>query len=300
MDLNELAVFARVVQAGSFRAAAAALGMPKSTVSRKVADLEERLGTRLLTRTTRTLSLTEAGRLLHDHAVRIVTEAENAERAVASLTETPRGVLRVTTGVNAGFLGPIVRDYLERYPEVRLELYCTGRTVDLVEERFDLGVRFSRLHDSTLIARSLGRIRWLLVATPGYLKKRGRPRAPGDLQRHAFLGFGVGIDRVTLRLEQDGERVELALSPRLVVSDGEILREAALGGLGVALVAAHECVDDLRARRLEQVLRDWEAPSTPVHVVYPSTRLLTPTVKTFIDHLQARMTPPPWELGPLP
>src|SRR6266849_7480295 len=135
MDLNEMLVFTRVVQAGSFTTAARALGMPKSTVSRKVSELEERLKARLLQRTTRKLSLTDVGRTYYDYCARIVGEIEDAERAVSRLSETPRGILRVTAPINVSFLGPIVSDYLKRYPEVRLELFCTARTVDLVEER---------------------------------------------------------------------------------------------------------------------------------------------------------------------
>src|SRR5260221_6497207 len=193
MDLNEMLVFARVVQAGSFTTAAAALGMPKSTVSRKVSELEERLKARLLQRTTRKLSPTDAGRTYYDYCARIVGEIEDAERAVSSLQATPRGVLRVTAPVNVAFLGPIVSDYLKRYPDVRIDLFCTGRSVDLVEERFDLGIRAGALADSTLIARSLGMVKWFLVATPAYLKKHGRPQTPDDLKRHACLLFGVGI-----------------------------------------------------------------------------------------------------------
>src|SRR5438445_10999747 len=140
MDLNELLVFARVVQAGSFTLAAASLGMPKSTVGRKVSELEERLNARLLQRTTRKLSLTDVGRTYYDYCARIVGEVEDAERAVSSQQETPRGLLRVTAPVNVAFLGPIVSSYLKRYPEVRLEMFCTARAVDLVEERFDLGI----------------------------------------------------------------------------------------------------------------------------------------------------------------
>jgi len=299
MALDELVVFARVVQAGSFVAAGKALGMPKSTVSRKVAELEERLDVRLLQRTTRKLSLTDAGRVLYDHSARLASEIETAERAVTSLRETPRGLLRVTAGVNASYLGPLVRDYLKRYPEVRLELYCTGRQVDLVEERFDLGIRAGRLPDSSLIARSLGRTTWFLVATPAYLKKRGRPRAPAELAAHDVLVFGTG-DRVTMRLRRDDDEATVEVVPRLVVSDMDILAQVAAGGMGIALAPAHQCVDDLRAKRLERVLREWEAPAVPIHLVYPSTRHVSPTVKSFIDHLEASMTPPPWELGPLP
>jgi len=294
-------VFARVVQAGSFTTAAAGLGMPKSTVSRKVAELEERLDARLLNRTTRKLSLTDVGRTYYDYCQRIAGEIEDAERAVSSLQETPRGLLRVTAPVNAGFLATIVSDYLKRYPEVRLDLFCTERRVDLIEERFDLGIRAGLLADSSLIARSLGHVTWFLVASPGYLKRRGRPKSPDDLKPHDCLLFGpMSSGGAGVVLENGGTSTALTLSPRLLVGDMDVLRGAALAGLGIALLPAFECVDDLRAHRLERVLRDWNAPPTPVHVVYPSSRHISPKVKTFVDHLQASMTPPPWELGPMP
>jgi DNA-binding transcriptional LysR family regulator len=300
MDLNEMLVFARVVQAGSFTKAAAELGMPKSTVSRKVAELEERLKSRLLQRTTRKLSLTDVGRTYYDYCARIVGEIEDAERAVSRLQETPRGLLRVTAPVSVAFLGPIVGDYLKHYPEVRLDLYCTGRTVDLVEERFDLGIRAGTLADSSLIARSLGSVRWFLVATPGYLKRRGRPRSPEDLKKHDGLLFGPSLDSASVHLESAGRSVQVALPARLWVGDMDILHTVAIAGLGIALLPAYLGVEDLRARRLERVLPEWNAPSTPVQVVYPSTRYLSPNVKSFVEHLQERMTPPPWELGPMP
>ncbi len=300
MDLNEILVFARVVQAGSFTSAAAELGMPKSTVSRKVSDLEERLKSRLLQRTTRKLSLTDVGRTYYDYCARIVGEIEDGERAVSRLQESPRGLLRVTAPVNVAFLGPIVSDYLKRYPEVRLDLLCTGRAVDLVEERFDVAIRAGTLADSTLIARSLGSARWFLVATPAYLKRRGRPRSPDDLKKHDCLLFGPGIDNAGVRLENADTSVQVAVSARLMVTDMDVLHAVAAAGLGIALLPASVCAEDLRARRLERVLPDWNAPSTPVHVVYPSTRHLSPKVKTFVEHLHERMTPPPWEVGPLP
>ena len=300
MDLNEIMVFTRVVQAGSFVAASAELGIPKSTVSRKVAELEKRLNARLLQRTTRKLSLTDVGRTYFDQCARIVSEIEDAERMVTSLQSTPRGPLRVTAGPNSAFLAPIISDYLKRYPEVRIELVSTTRAVDLVEERFDLGIRAGTLADSTLVARLLGRVGWFLVASAAYLKKRGRPRTPEDLREHDFLFFGRGLEGVGPRLEKDGRTVQLALSPRMAGSDMEVLHTVAIAGVGIALLPAFLSVNDLRARRLERVLPDWTAPSVPVHAVYPSTRHLSPKVKTFLDHLHARMTPPPWELGPAP
>jgi DNA-binding transcriptional LysR family regulator len=299
VDLNELIVFARVVQAGSFVAASRALGIPKSTVSRKVADLEDRLDTRLLQRTTRKLSLTDAGRLFYDHCSRIASDVESAQLAVTSLKETPRGLLRVTCGPNASYLAPIIRNYLQRYPEVRVELVTTARAVDLVEERFDVGVRAGRLPDSSLIAKSLGAADWFLVASPAYLKRRGRPRAPADLAKHHVVHF-LGSDRVTLHLRRDDETAHVDVSPRLVVNELDMLHPAVVGGLGIALLPAYQCVDDLRSKQLERVLREWEAPPTPIHLVYPSTRHVSPTVKSFIEHVQEHMTPPPWQIGPVP
>jgi DNA-binding transcriptional LysR family regulator len=300
MDLNEIAVFTRVVQAGSFTAAARVLGMPKSTVSRKVAELEERLDARLLQRTTRKLSLTDAGRTYFEYGVRIVNELESAERAVGSLQDTPRGRLRVTALLNAAWLGEIVAEYLKRYPEVQLELLCTGRQVDLIEERFDLGIRAGVLADSSLVARSLGSVTWYLVATSGYFKKRRRPRTPEELRQHACLLFGAGSPAVNLRLQRADQAEQVALTAHLLVSDMDILHAAARAGIGIALLPAFVCLDDLRAQRFERVLGEWTAPATPVHAVYPTARHVSAKVKSFVEHLQKRMTPPPWESGPPP
>jgi DNA-binding transcriptional LysR family regulator len=296
MDLNEMLVFARVALTGSFTTAAADLGMPKSTVSRKITELEARLKARLLNRTTRKVSLTDVGRTYYDYCARIVAEVEDAERAVSNLQELPRGVLRVTTGPNAAFLAPILNDYMARYPEV----FCTGRTVDLIEERFDVAIRAGALGDSTLIARSLGKVRWFLVGAPAYLKKHGRPRSIDDLKRQNCIMFGTTPSGAALRLQRGDKTAQVEPPARLMVNDFDLVHAAALAGLGLALLPAYLCLDDLRGKRLERVLRDWEAPSVPVHVVYPSARYISPKVKTFVDHLQERTTPPPWEVGPMP
>jgi DNA-binding transcriptional LysR family regulator len=295
VDLNEITVFTRVVQAGSFTAAAKTLAMPKSTVSRKIADLEQRLNARLLQRTTRRLSLTDAGRTLFDYGVRIVNEVEAAESAVGSLQDTPRGLLRITTGLNSSWLGPIIAEYMKRNPEVQIELHCTGRTVDLVEERFDLGVRFGALADSSLVARRLGGITSVLAAAPAYLKKHRRPQIPDDLRAHACLLFGAGATTVAVKLERDGEPAQVPLDARLLVNDVDIVHAATLAGRGIGLIPAFVCAGDIRAGRLERVLREWSAPSIPVHVVYPTARHLSAKVKSFVEHLQQRMTPPPWD-----
>ena len=293
-------VFARVALTGSFTTAAADLGMPKSTVSRKVTELEARLKARLLHRTTRKVSLTDVGRTYYDYCARIAAEIEDAERAVTNLQEIPRGVLRVTTGPNVAFLAPILNDYIKRYPEVRVEVFCTGRTVDLIEERFDVAIRAGALGDSTLIARSLGKVRCFLVGAPGYLKKHGRPRSIDELKRHDCIMFGTTPSGAALRLQRGGKTAHVEPPARLLVNDFDLVHAAALAGLGLALLPAYLSLDDIRGKRLERVLGDWEAPSIPVHVVYPSARYISPKVKAFVDHLQERTTPPPWEVGPMP
>ncbi len=143
-------------------------------------------------------------------------------------------------------------------------------------------------------------MKWFLVATPQYLKRRGRPRAPEDLKKHDCMSFGAGQGGASLRLDSGERSVQVTLSVRMLVSDFDVLYSAAAAGLGIALLPTFRCMEDLRARRLERVLRDWSSPSTPVHVVHPSTRHVSPKVKSFVDHLHERMTPPPWELGPMP
>jgi DNA-binding transcriptional LysR family regulator len=300
LDLNDLLVFARVVKDGSFTAAARDLQMPKSTVSRKVTDLEQRLGVRLLQRTTRTLGLTDEGRTYYDYCTRIVEEIDEAELAVGRLRGVPRGLLRVTAPLNFGFMGAIVSDFAKKHPEVTLEIVTTDRVVNLVEERFDVAVRAAALTDSTLIARALGSIRRIAVASPGYLKQRGRPRQPADLAKHDSLAFGAGASPTSWRLEKGSTSVDVAVKPRLIINDFDVLLEATLTGLGVAMLPIFRCIAELRQRRLEHVLKEWCSPRTVLHAVYPTTRHLSPKVKAFVDHLLEKFTPPPWEIGPRP
>ncbi|AKQ68216.1 Transcriptional regulator, LysR family [Myxococcus hansupus] len=298
-DFNALHVFAKVVQSGSFTGAARVLEMPKSTVSQRVSELEKRLGIRLLQRTTRTLSLTDAGRLYYERCVRIFADVEDADRAVTDLQETPRGLLRVTVPASSQFLGPVLADFLGRHGGVQLDVVCTDRFVDLVEESFDVAIRAGALSDSTLIARNLGMIRFLLVASPRYLKKRGHPRSPDGLAKHNCLIFRVGPHPRVWRLTQGDETREVNVTSALSVNDLDMLHDGVIGGLGVAMLPAHLCVDDLRAGRLEQVLPDWEVPAVPIQAVYPSGRHLSPKVKALLDYLQ-RMKQSPWSPIPHP
>ena len=289
-DLNQLLVFTRVVQAGSFTAAAHALGMPKSTVSRKVRELEDRIGARLLQRTTRKLGLTDAGRSYYEHAARIVTEIEEAELAVSHMQSAPRGLLRVTAPLTFSMLAPIVSELLRRHPELRLEMSCTDRTVDLVEEGYDLGIRAGVLDDSSLVSRSLGTIERVLVAAPGYCAVAGIPEAPADLARHACISFSAGSAPNRWVLHAGDERVEVQVKPRISVNDFEIMGQAARDGLGIAWMPAFGCAADLAAGRLRRVLPSWSSAATPVQVVYPTARHLTPKVHAFVDLLRERFS----------
>ena len=294
-DLNELLIFARVVHAGSFTGAARLLGRPKSTVSRKVSDLEERLGARLLQRTTRKLSLTDAGRRFYEHCERAVAEAEAAQRAVSEVQDQPRGNLKVTAPVGFPWLAALVTAFLRRHPEVQVELVCTDRVVDLVEEGFDVAIRAGRLADSTLVTRHLASVRRFVVASPGYLARHGTPRTPADLATHAGIVFGGGPQRNLWQLESGGESVSVLIPPRLLTNDLEMVSEAAVAGLGIALVQEDRCVEILRRKKLRQVFTRWASPQTPIQAVYPSSRHLSAKVKAFVDHARSFLTPAPWQ-----
>lgn len=293
MDFNEILIFAKVVQAGSFIGASRQLDMPKSTVSRKVSELEERLGARLLHRTTRTLSLTDVGQAYFQHAARIVAEVEAAELAVTRMQEVPRGLIRVTAPLSFGHLGPVVASFLQRYPEVQVEMVCADRVVDLVQEGFDVAVRAGQLADSTLIARSLGALRNIVVASPSFLKKQGTPRTPAELEGFDCVVFSGSSDRSSWRLHRQGKAATVNVRARFVVNDFDIVEESALAGLGIAMLPTYRCVDHLARKRLRRVLDDWCSPEVPLHAVYPSTRHLSPKVKVFLDHLVEHLTPAP-------
>ncbi|MBM7117411.1 LysR family transcriptional regulator [Archangium primigenium] len=286
MDLNELLVFAKVVQAGSFTSAAKALRMPKSTVSRKVSELEERVGAQLLRRTTRQLRLTDVGQAYYEHCARIVAEAEAAEQAVTRMQAAPHGLLRVTAPLTFGVLGPLVGAFLQKHPEVQLEMVCTDRTVNLVEEGFDVAVRAGRLADSSLLARKLGTIEHIVVAAPEYLQAHGQPRTPKELEKHDGLVFGTTCESQIWTLRSGGRTVEVPIRARMAVNEPDMLRGLALAGAGIALLPHVHNRADLAARRLVHLLPDWCSAESPVHAVYPSTRHHSPKVMAFVDFLR--------------
>ncbi|WP_437905452.1 LysR family transcriptional regulator [Sorangium sp. So ce327] len=285
--LDEIVLFTRVVQGGSFTAAATAVGMPKSTVSRKISDLESRVGARLLQRTTRTLSLTDVGRVYYEHCVRIVAALEEAELAVSQLQSTPRGLMRVTAPLAFSVLGPIFAEYLRLFPDVQVDLVCTDRKVDVVEERFDLALRAGTTPDTSLVARRLGAVRRRLVAAPEVKKALGEPNDIAELADHPCIVFAPEGSSWELR---SGPKIaEITVHPRLVVNDYEMLRSVARAGFGVALLPEYLCAEDLAAGRLMPVLPSWSAPEVPVFALYPSTRHLSPKVVAFLDLLRERL-----------
>ncbi len=295
-NLNDMAVFTKVVEAGSFTGAARLLGLPKSTVSRKVSLLEERLGVRLLERTTRALKLTEIGAAYFEHCSRIVSDAEEANLAVTQMQATPRGRLRITAPTEFGslYLGEIVATYLKHFPQVQVEVELSNRVVDLIEEGFDLAIRAGSLPDSSLIARKLANEKVFICASPAYLEEHGQPLTPDDLSAHEMILAPASPRRHIKLIAEQGASATVAIRGSLQVNSLAMARDAAATGLGLVALPEMICWEDLRNGRLQVALEGWTLPGTGIYAVYPSPRHLSTKVKTFIDFLQEKLTPPPW------
>jgi DNA-binding transcriptional LysR family regulator len=293
-DLNDLYLFALVVNNGSFTAAGRAAGLTTSRISRRIADLEGRLGVRLLHRTTRKLTLTAIGELFFQHCQAIVNEAEAAAEVVERIQASPRGRVRVTCPVlmAQSVLGPIVIDFIQRYPEVRISLTATDRLVDLVDEGFDAAIRFraAPLEDSSLVARALGESRSYLVASPAFLERHGHPEHPGDLSKLSSLGKSRPGGNYSWHLTDAHGRTSIVpYQPLFDSDDWLVLKQAALAGLGVAAIPDEACQQDVAAGKLEIVLPEWRLPSASLHIIYTSRRGLIPAVRAFIDFAAERL-----------
>jgi len=303
IDLNEMAVFARVVEAGSFSAAAPALEMPKSTVSRRVARLEQRLGAQLLHRTTRRMRLTDVGSAYYERCAAVVAEAQQADLAVTNLSSVPRGTLRLTAPQLFGdaFLGPVVAEYARRYPEAHVRVTLTERLVDLVAEGFDLAIRAGPLEDSSLIARRLGAGTSYCVCSVEYARARGVPDSPSALAGHDIVGYQSARGPVPWHFDGADGPETIAVSARVAFNSFELVRVAALEGLGIANLPAFVCAADLRAGGLRRVLEDWTSDERAIHAVYASSRHLSAKVRLFLDLLVEHFSPdPPWAVdGPV-
>ncbi len=284
-DWNEMAVFVKVVETGGFQRAAEALGMPKSSVSRKVASLEERLGVRLLHRTTRTVRTTDIGQGYYDRLARLVRDAEAAEDAVRQCQDEPTGTLRIsvpTTGT--GSFMRMVFGFSKRYPRVSLEVLSTDRFVDLVRERIDVAIRAGELSDSGLVARKLARSQLRFVASPAYLDERGRPESVADLAKHDGVGGGRLESNPVWHLA-DGTTVPVRARVRVTSMANAV--DAAVAGLGLALVPDPFVQSEIEQGLLERVLPDVAARAS-VSIVYPSRDNLSTNVRAFVDYLVDR------------
>jgi DNA-binding transcriptional LysR family regulator len=296
--LADLAVFARVVEANSFSAAAASLRLSKSAVSKQIARLEQRLGAQLLQRTTRKLTLTETGRIVLDHAQRVLIEAEAAEAAVQNLQTAPRGQLRVNLPMSFGlaYVTPLLPELLSKYPELHIDLTFNDRRVDLLEEDVDVAIRIGELADSTLTVRRLAPARFITCASEAYLRKAGVPLKPSDLQQHECLIYKYLPEPFLWRYEGPGGPWSVKVSGRLHANNGEALRDAAVAGHGVVRSPSFIVGPDIAAGRLVPILEAYEPASFGIYAVYPAQRYLTPKLRAFIDFLVERFGPrPPWE-----
>ncbi|MBW8310937.1 MAG: LysR family transcriptional regulator [Rhizobium sp.] len=293
-DLNDLQFYAMVVEHGGFAAAERALGVPKSRLSRRIAQLESDLGVRLLQRSTRKFAVTDVGQSVYRHAQTMLAEAQAAREAVDRVSAAPRGVIKVSCPVALAqeLLAPLLPEFMKKHPQVRIQLHVSNRRVDVIQEGFDvaLRVRSQLTDDGEMVARSFGQLRELLVASPKYLDRTGRPATPADLAGHTTLSMSEDDSRQRWTLHgPDGHVQKVDLTPALMAQDFPLLLAAARDGLGVVLLPELSCAEAIRKRELEVVLPEWNLPQGICHAIYPSRRGLLPAVRVFIDFLADRL-----------
>ena len=288
MDLfYSMRMYVAVVDGGSFAAAADKLEISRAMVSKQIQKLEEHLGTRLMNRTTRRLSLTETGRAFYDRSVQIMHDVEEAEQVAGHMTRTPQGVLRVTIPLSYGQhrLAAIIGAYTQAYPQVQLDIALSDRKVDLIEDGFDLAVRIGALPQSDLIARKIGGVRSIVCASPGYVARHGAPQTPEQLRNHACLGYTLTGSGADWRFETPDGPLVVPIAGPIRADNGDIIRLAALSGAGILFQPHFIVGDDLAAGRLVQLLPEWQSAELGVYAVYPSRKHLSAKVRTFVDFL---------------
>lgn len=284
-EFSIIPIFIAVVECGGFSPAAHKLGISKSAVSKRITQLESRLGVRLLYRTTRRLSLTEAGERYFEHAVKALAHACEAEDAVTQLQSTPQGRLRINVPMSFGrmHLAPLIPRFLVQYPKIQIDMTMEDGIVNLVDEGYDLAIRAGELPDSSLVARELVPLRTVLCASPSYLERYPQPAKPGDLHQHNCVIFSHGPSEWLF--ERNGITETVAVSGNLRVSNGEVVREGILQGLGIGRVASFLVGADLASGRLRPVLAEYHMPTTAFNIVYPQRRHLPSKVRVFIDFM---------------
>jgi DNA-binding transcriptional LysR family regulator len=287
MTLDQLRIYVKVIEAASFTVAAERLETKRSHVSRVIAQLEAELGVTLLERTTRTRSITEAGREVYERAVGILGAVDETLRATQRVHEEPRGLLRLTCDVEFGMLtlGSWIEDYVARHPQVAVDIEYASRELDLVHEGFELAIRHGPLPDSRLVARPLGQLEYGLFASPAYLAARGHPREPAELEQHDLVVFAGGAVKAgwTLHHPECAAPVSVKASARIRVNIGSGVRSAMLKGLGIGQLPLVMAEEALAQGQLVPVLQPWRPAPVQVFALVPSSRYLTPKVRAFID-----------------
>lgn len=287
-DLNDLYFFCQVVDEGSFTQASLGLKITKSKLSRRISELENTLGVRLLNRSTRKLSLTDVGQLVYEYSKAMVHQATFAQEAAAQAQAQPKGRVHVTcpTLFAQSEFNNIIIDFMRLYPEVRIHLYASDRKVDLIEEGFDLALRFqvSELNDSNLVMRKLGESIHVLVGTPTYLQGHQSLQSPTELTRFSWLGKTKTDGTNHLQLtHSNGQKIGVPLVPRLESNEWTLLKQATLANLGLALLPREYCQQEINQGQLIHILPDWSLSTASLYLIYPSRRGLVPAVRHFID-----------------
>jgi DNA-binding transcriptional LysR family regulator len=288
--------FTKVVARGSYSEAAREMRLSRSAVSKYIIDLEEELGVQLLNRTTRSASPTDNGRLYYDRCLAILAEIEEADLAVSQLQASPRGMLHVNAPMSFGtlHLAKAVAEFMERYPELQIQLILSDQELDTVQEGFDVTIRIADLPASSLIARKIVPAGRILCASPAYLRRRGTPKHPKDLCDHECLSYGHLATGTQWKLTgKDGDHW-LQVPWKLCTNNAEVLRDAAVAGRGIALLPTFIASKELHSGGLRAILTKWHAPELAVYAIYPSTRHLSVKVRVFIDFLVERFGGKPY------
>ncbi|HXZ02957.1 MAG TPA: LysR family transcriptional regulator [Stellaceae bacterium] len=303
--ITSMTTFAAVVAVGSFAGAAQRLQMSPAMVTNHVRSLEERLGARLLNRTTRKISLTEAGRDYYERCTQILAQIEDADSRVSALTSAPRGTLRINAStVLCHGLATLIGDFGATYPEIHVELIATDRMVDPVEEGFDLAIRFNEAPDSSLIVRRLGQFRIVACAAPAYLEKRGTPRQPGDLAQHNCLAYmHPGFTKLTREwtlIGPEGEEVTVPISGSFHTNSLEAIRLAVVEGRGITMSQTYHLEEAARCGQLVHVLPDYHLGEFPIYAIYPHRAHMPVKLRSFIDFAARHFAEhPKWRLPEL-
>lgn len=289
MELSDIAVFVKVIQAGSFTEAARRLGAPKSTVSSKVSGLERRLGVTLLQRTTRKLRLTDEGEVFFQTCARALSEIESAEAVAAGGQKVPQGRVSVTAPNDTGrFLSRFLKQFLAKYPGVTVDLILTNRYVDLVGEGVDVAVRAGVLQDSALVAKKVATTHWALFASPAYIAAAGAPERPKDLSEHQCILFGTAKSG-EWELASGKQRAKVRVQGMVTTDDIAALKELAAQDIGIALLPTFICRDEVAAERLAPVLAGWSSQASQISVVYTAQKFQHPKIRVFVDELAKEM-----------